>query len=389
MKIKITKVPNSFGFGGQVGTLSTNGSDFPMPGNFISINNGGSHSENPYEGVMMGMDEEGTPNLVEEGETIFDDYVFSRRLKVPGAIRKKYKLGGPISFADASKKLAEEAKERPNDPISQKALKAIMAELAYAQEEINNRGSRGGNKFAKGGMTLSDLRSIPAIGSTFGTVKSILDEPDYEAGDALIREGSNVTAPTVGFNPIGNYIEENPMDRMWAINQLNAQSGATRRSIMNTSGMNRGTAMAGLLAADNNFLNSIGTLNRQAAEANYANKLQARTFNRATDQYNSEGLLKAAIANAESKTKARALGLETISKGYQLRQAARDARDAAISANMTGLFDNIGNIGWEEYQRRAIESNPYLLGYYQDRSGKMGYNPKKAKHGGFLTIKKK
>ena len=216
----------------------------------------------------------------------------------------------------------------------------------------------------------------------------MLDSPDYEAGDAIIQEGRNVKAPTVGFNPIGTYIEENPMDRMWAINQLNAQSGATRRSLVNTSGLNRGTAMAGLLAADNNFLNSIGVLNRQAAEANYANKLQARTFNRATDQYNSEGLLKAGIANAESSVKAKALGLEAVSKGYQLRQAARDARDAAISANMTGLFDNIGNIGWEEYQRRAIESNPALLGYYVDRSGLSNRNKPK-KHRGFLTIKKK
>ena len=119
MKIKITKVPiNKFGWGGQVGTLSTHGGDFPMPGNFISINAGGSHSENPYGGVPMGVDPEGTPNLVEEGEVIFNDYVFSKRLKVPKAVRNKYKLGGPLTFADAALRMSKEAEERPNDPIS-------------------------------------------------------------------------------------------------------------------------------------------------------------------------------------------------------------------------------------------------------------------------------
>lgn len=52
----------------------------------------------------MGVDPEGTPNLVEEGEVIFNDYVFSNRLKVPKAVRNKYKLRGKkaLTFADAA-----------------------------------------------------------------------------------------------------------------------------------------------------------------------------------------------------------------------------------------------------------------------------------------------
>lgn len=368
------------------GPLAGNGIDWSD--GLMAIDAGGSHESNPNDGVIIGMDEEGNPNLVEEGETIFNDYVFSRRLKVPKAIRNKYKLKDGITFAEASKKMAKEAEERPNDPISQRGLKMFMADLANAQEQLKaGMNKRKGNKYAKGG-SLSDLRYVPALGSIFGTVKSILDNPDYEMADALIKEGKSVTAPTVGFTPIGNYIDENPMDRLFYINQMNAQSGATRRGIVNMAGLNRGNAMAGLLAADNNYLNQLGTLIRQAEEYNYNNRLQARTFNRATNQYNSEGMLKADIANAESRIKANTLGLETVSKGYQLRQAARDTRDAAISANLTNLFDNIGNIGWEEYQRMAIESNPALLGYYNDRSGWFRRN-NQSKNGGFLTVKKK
>lgn len=121
----------SFGFGGS---LTTHGAEFPT--GLISINNGGSHEENPYDGVQMGVDPQGIPNLVEEGETIYNDYVFSKRLKVPEKLRNKYKLGGEISFADASKKLAKEHEERPNDSISTNGFKYFMDELSSAQEEI-------------------------------------------------------------------------------------------------------------------------------------------------------------------------------------------------------------------------------------------------------------
>lgn len=68
------------------------------------VGNGNTHENNPYGGVPMGVDPEGTPNLVEEGEVIFNDYVFSNRLKVPKAVGNKYKLRGtkPLTFAEAA-----------------------------------------------------------------------------------------------------------------------------------------------------------------------------------------------------------------------------------------------------------------------------------------------
>ena len=59
---------------------------------------------------------------------VFNDYVFSNRLKVPKAVREKYKLRGPkdMTFADAAKKAQKESEERPNDPISKRGLEDIM-----------------------------------------------------------------------------------------------------------------------------------------------------------------------------------------------------------------------------------------------------------------------
>lgn len=142
------------------GNLFTNGGVFSN--GLTYINEGDSHEMNPNTGVQIGVDNEGIPNLVEEGETIFNDFVFSKRINVPKAVRNKYKLRGEksLSFADASKKLAKESEERPNDPISQRGLEAAMMNLAQEQELIKakrqakqmpNIAAYGGNLFYNGG----------------------------------------------------------------------------------------------------------------------------------------------------------------------------------------------------------------------------------------------
>lgn len=118
-----------FSFGGH---LNTNGSDF-MTG-LTYIDNGDTHENNPYEGVPMGMDSEGTPNLVEQGEVVFNDYVYSNRLRVPKAVRKKYKLRDDMTFADAVKHLTKGYEERPNDSISRDTAMEVLADLANVQE---------------------------------------------------------------------------------------------------------------------------------------------------------------------------------------------------------------------------------------------------------------
>lgn len=120
-------------FGGELGT---NGTDFTT--GLLEINAGGDHEENPFEGVQLGFDAQGIPNLVEEGETVYNDYVFSKRLQVPPFMRRQLGLGGnikdEISFAAASKKIASAAKDRPNNPMDEAYLEDALAKLANVQE---------------------------------------------------------------------------------------------------------------------------------------------------------------------------------------------------------------------------------------------------------------
>lgn len=143
-------------FGGE---LNTNGGDFST--GLMFIDEGGTHESNPYEGVPMGVAPDGKPNLVEEGEAIYNDYVFSNRLTVPKAIRNKYKLRGTkdLTFADAVKQISKNATERPNDPISQETLHEIMSDLAQTQEGVREEAHEG-NRFDTGGFTYKPYKYV-------------------------------------------------------------------------------------------------------------------------------------------------------------------------------------------------------------------------------------
>lgn len=122
---------NIVAFGGWVGT---HGGDYPT--GFSEFNEGGSHETNANGGILQGIDPNGNPNLVEEGETKWDNYIFSKRLKVPKGFGKAYDLGrvDKKSYADASKKLSKESEERPFDPISKRGRDAMLGRLQQAQE---------------------------------------------------------------------------------------------------------------------------------------------------------------------------------------------------------------------------------------------------------------
>lgn len=563
-------------FGGRKafgGDLNTYGGTYN--GGLEYINNGHTHSENPYGGVPMGTDRNGTPNLVEEGETIWNDYVFSNRLKVPEILTDKYKLSKDITFAEASKKLGKEIEETPNDPISKRTFNSFMQDLQQSQEEIKAKkelaktkrqfnklspqeqlgilngtpvqedntmlsnpneivsnepqqfddggwmfdnmwegapeyqnsylkgnipyyqgkvsskgysvkdieGTDNYKNFTKYALTLPDnhnywqtlsnktgkdvtylknnyerlrndgklgwvhrtpkfnnistqadtpftiyqpldtlgnqkpfnmlspygmgysandivpfsdrvdangntvidlknkefistdtkkktnnkedngllptwMRYAPIVGSAIGAASSLLSKPDESSADAILtaaREAGQYTP--ISFNPIGDYIQYNPFDRDYYINKLNAESGAARRAIINQASGNRGNAMAGILAADYNAQNQLGALARQAEEYNLAQRQKVAEFNRGTNMFNTEGMFKADAANQVAKMQARSTLLQGTMQAERLRQAARQQLAAERSANLTNLFNNIGNIGRENMNFNILNTS--------------------------------
>lgn len=560
---KPSPLPEFKSFGGS---LHTNGGIFSD--GVIEINSGGTHEENPNEGVQMGIDAQGIPNLVEEGEVIFNDYVFSNRMTVPKENRKQLGLGikdKELTFAKAAKKLSKEAEERPNDPISSNGLEDALGKLAFMQEkermDINtNKYSKGGKlskkfaglgdypnilfspeqtdpyaffgnegrnrvtnqRIARGWDSFTDnngvplyntetnaynpdyldsrfqawlrtnynrlsddwwntsnapdyfkagntsaptidqmlgnieepglmydkkygeahdfgryaynlyrnslkpsnqevapptigrintqapkseegqetpdklryptwMRYAPIVASGVGVFTDALgltNKPDYSNADAILNATYNRgNYMPVAANPIGNYLTYRPFDRNYYTNKLNAQSGATRRAIVNQSAGNRATALAGLLAADYNAQGRLGDLYRQAEEYNQNQRERIASFNRGTNQFNSEMGLRAAIANQNALAQLRNYQLRGALSAAEMRENARRYADANRSANLTNFIQGLGDIGAENVAWNQMQwaDEHDVFGPHNDRIAK-GY---RRKNGGKLLTKRK
>ena len=404
------------------GNLLTHGAEWDN--GLRIVGNGGTHEENPMEGVPMGMDAEGNPNLVEQGEVIFNDYVFSNRMFADGGLLESFNLPKSYdgySFAAIAEKLGEESKERPNDPISKRGLLSSMSRLQQAQETVRQQNQVGqeGVQYAHGGgmdtllepvnaedlwnraMTddnrkdnnskLTWLRYAPVAGAAIGLGQNLFSKPDYTSADAILEAANQVGSYTpISYTPIGNYLQYKPFDRNFYLNKLNAQAGATRRAIMSTTSPSRNAA---LLAADYNAQGRLGDLARQAEEYNLAQRQAIETFNRGTNMANTEMGLKAAMANQEAALKARSSRLSGVAQAMAVRDAVDARRGASMSANLTNFFNSLGDIGREEVMKAWINENPAL--YYAISTGGAGtpYKGKKKKDkkakGGYLTIKSK
>lgn len=117
------------------GNLFKNGGDFDNGVNVFNV--GGTHEQNPNGGIPQGIGANGLPNLVEEGEVKYKDYIFSDRLKANKTTLDSVGLPNKFigkSYGQIAKNLQKESAERPNDPISQRGLADMMQKLKDAQE---------------------------------------------------------------------------------------------------------------------------------------------------------------------------------------------------------------------------------------------------------------
>lgn len=123
-----------------------------------TYDNGGTHSQNPNGGIQIGADQNGTPNMVEEGETSFNfsdgKYVFSDRLPVPNISTLPKNVSGK-TYSEASDYIEKLFKGR-NSAIDNSTKKTMMRRLRDSQEALKQemnpkQQNQQQNQFAYGG----------------------------------------------------------------------------------------------------------------------------------------------------------------------------------------------------------------------------------------------
>lgn len=241
-----------------------------------------------------------------------------------------------------------------------------------------------------------ELRWMPAIGSglaAFSDAMGWTNTPDESGYRAMLQASQGMTDPA--FSPIPERLRLQRFSTREAINDLNAQAGAVERGITNQSNLNRGNAISGLIAAGANAQKNYGNAYKQGLDSYNALASTEGQFNRGTSMFNSEKDLQAQMArNSNLQFKA---GL--LDKALTLRDLALNRASAARSANLTNLFDSLGDIGREAFAMDMIHNNKALLydyfGRYKrnlldDVNGDTVKDSKTTKaKGGFLTIKNK
>lgn len=422
----------------DIPAYQTHGGDF-LNGVTV-VGAGGTHEDNPHEGVPMGIAPDGQPNLVEEGEVIFNDYVFSNRLHPSDKQLKESRLPNKYkgyTFALIAEDMSKESSERPNDPISKRGLQDSLGKLALLQEQQRMKKGKkgtqqmmafGGRKYSgkyntydydepfegsldqaledaelnyliskspelqadiakiRGEDSLREplntfMRYAPVVGSTIGALSSVLEKPDYTNSNLILDAANNLSRDRVSSRPINNYLTYKPLDRNYYLSKLQGQAGATRAALRN-SGSNPGQVMAGLLAADYNAQNAVGDTLMKMDMYNEQQRQAVEQFNRGTNQYNSQAAMNADAQNAQLASMRDKMRLAGITTAAGMREATDTALANSKSMNLTNFFDNLGAVGQENFIMNQIASNPSLYYNYINGKGTVGY---KNKRGGMLT----
>lgn len=168
----------AYGFadGGNINNLM--GRKYFAEGGLTSFNTGGSHEESPIGGIPQGIGDNGNVNLVEEGETRYQDYIFSDRLTLDEDIVKELNLPSNLigkTFAEASEILAKDIEEHPNNPISKRGFEEMMVRLQAANNM--KKDLEDSNTFAEGGSLNGEpMEPSPTIKEVEGESENLGNE---------------------------------------------------------------------------------------------------------------------------------------------------------------------------------------------------------------------
>ena len=402
--------------------LSLGGNLFNRGANYDSglmlINEGGSHESNPNEGIQLGTDEQGNPNLVEQGEVVYKDYVFSNRLHLTEEELKKNFLPTSLkntTFAYAAEQIGKNLIETPTDNLERNKVESFLQRLANIQEAQRAKmGKQGTQQMAYGGNkysgeeelfdTLDELKITakkkpltkltelgkqafdtasgintmyaPIIANTALGIASMFQKPDYTNAELLEREARNIPNNTVSPTYLNDYLTYRPLDRNYYLNQLKGQAGATRNAIMN-SGSNAGNIMANLLAADYNAQNAVANSLMQMDQYNNQQRQAVREFNRGTNQYNAQSAMQANQANAQLALERSKLQNTLLSQAAQYREGADTALMQARTKAIQDIGTQLGQLGKQNSDINLFRELSPLINQGYDRILNLLLNPKK------------
>jgi len=381
-------------------------SDYKDGGELTEFNNGGSHETNPYQGIPQGQSPDGQTNKVEQGETKWNDYIFSDRLLMDKNMVEQHNLPKSMegkTFAEVSKSLSKLTKERPNDVISKATHKDYMQRLMMANDtareaEESMQMAQGGHLYA-GGSPLN-LKRNPQQ-TTLGQSSEILNKPFTPGlffdpvqdkaqlaksginplagsnGDVFInsktpffKDPKNLRYAPIAFDALAatgifgkspkpqeysptliqdqGYLAPQQQDEMQMRNAVDASYQTGASALGEAAGGSGAALRAGLSGLNKDYMSSIG---KSYGDANRANMAQRQ----ASDQFNLSTQGNIAAQNAQALSQADLYNNQLMN---QKKTADYENRMSYLGKGAEG----VGDIG---YEKRLGDVMSKIYGYDQ------------------------
>ena len=266
------------------GPLFNHGGDWSNGLTFI--NEGGLHEQNPLGGVPVGIDSNFTPNLVEEGEIIWNDYVFSNRLK---PTKKQLEAAGfdpkyeGYTFAKIVEDIQKVSAENPLDKISTDTLNENLMYLMTMQEEIRMKKEAKKNKFDLGGPTDSTAIAIENLANQIAEEQyyKYLGYPNAEVGKRIQKEQKYTKAINGLFETLSI---ENTLESI--LSRFSKKEKTTGRNKKESNKFKYGGSKGNVFVGTGDETNILGHLYETPEEAAEAQRLieeESRMLNEIAD----------------------------------------------------------------------------------------------------------
>lgn len=376
-------------------------SQYEGGGMLTEFNNGGTHEESPYQGIPQGVAPDGQANKVEEGETKWQDYIFSDRLLLDKNTVEQHNLPKSMigkTFAEASKKMSKLYKERPNDPISRNTQKDYMQHLMMANDESrafeeSSLMSGGGHLLRGGGTgrTYYDANSNELLASRSGNTffKPGLQQPintgleisklikkaadiksQNEPKDSFFKDPKNLRYAPIAFDALAatGLFGKSPMPGQYSPTLIQQQGSLTPAQIdemqmqnavdsayqtgaaglAEASGGSGAALRANLSGLNADYMSGVGKSYIDVNKANNAAKMTA-------DQFNLGMSANTASQNAQAMNQA---GMYN----NQMLNAVKSKRYEDYMSYLGKGAEGLGDIG---YEQRMSEIMPKIYGYDQ------------------------
>lgn len=339
-RLKYSGVGNTAAFGGNL-DLSGDWSN-----GVKVIENGGTHEGNKLGGVPMGIDEQGIPNLVEEGEVIFNDYVYSNRLKPTEEQLKNIKLDTKYkdkTFAEIAKDIQKPSAEMPNDSIAKNTMLDSLGKLMVLQEESRAKEVQN-NIFDAGGEL---ARYIPVVGTTLQSLTDSLNltnKYDYSNAELIKDELRNIK--NVSYTPNYSYMTYNPINVDNEVNKNRNMALSAQRGISNSAN-NKAAAVASLMALNNQSAQNQSDLISRLNQYNDNLRNQVAQYNNSIHANNAGLAMQAAQLNQQAEIQR----LQGLNNYAQFRDNIDTAMSQVRSANRNAMLQNFGNLGIDQYNK--------------------------------------